>query len=250
MTDYSKVLHPLGDDIGSVQLLDSMGTDKTIVSAARVSYLADNYGTPFDNKDARLIKHLLTANHGSVLEHCTFTFRISSPLFIIQQILRHRVGFSFNQSSRRYTVLDEDKSYTPITFRVQSKDNKQASVPATLENISAFTKFPTVDMWNASNNKIYQDTWRFAFSKYEHLLANGVAREQARGVLPVCQYGEFYLTANLRSLLHFLELRLEDHAQYEIRLLANSMLELIEPVYPEAIKIWKELHPNLTGVII
>ena len=244
LNSLENILYPLLDHTASVQLIDYMGTDKSVINAARVSYLQDNQKEWVD-KDRKLLEYLLKHNHGSTLEHSSMTFRVKMPLFIIMQVLRHRVGTSFNQSSRRYTEINENEVYVPTYFRVQSKNNKQASVEATIEEISVFGTWPSVDMWNAAATKIYEDAWRFAFNKYESLLSMGVSREQARGVLPVGQYGEFYFTLNLRSLFHFLELRLESHAQWEIQLMGKAMLELIEPKFPETVAVWKSLHPDL-----
>ncbi len=224
----SRVLYPLEDSIGSVALVQQIGDDKSIVNAARVSFGGDN-SLPFDERDAKLIKYLLRHHHGSPFEHNSLTFKVVAPIFVVRQWQRHRVGVSYNEISARYVEVLE-RFYTPLEFREQAKNNRQASVQA-----------------NESFNQdaaraLYESAWKASFGAYHHLLELGVAKEQARGVLPVTQYTEFYFTCNLRALFHFLGLRDHAGAQWEIQQYARALAQLAEPLFPSAFEAWRELQ--------
>ncbi len=226
--EHLSELFPLSDGIGSVSLVQYVGDDSSIVRAARVSFAGDL--APFDaEKDAKLIKYLLKHQHGSPFEHNLITFRVRCPIFIDRQWVRHRVGVSKNEESGRYITLREE-CYIPGQFRIQAKNNRQASREddGKLDQDKAHT--------------LYKNAWKNAFQTYQSLLELGVAREQARGVLPLSLYTSSYYTFNLRSLFHFLELRDHEGAQWEIRLYARALAELAEPLFPAAFAAWRELH--------
>ncbi|PYE55963.1 FAD-dependent thymidylate synthase [Deinococcus yavapaiensis] len=224
----AQVLYPLGDDIGSVALIQHVGDDKMIVNSARVSFGGDN-DAPLTERDEKLIKYLLREHHGSPFEHNLVTFKIVCPIFVDRQLVRHRVGVSKNEISGRYVELKE-RGYIPLEFRKQAKSNRQASV----------ADDGTLDQEAAS--RVWSEAWRVAFDSYEKLLALGVTREQARGVLPLALYTESYYTFNVRSLLHFLELRDHPGAQFETQLFARAMAELAEPLFPATFRAWRDLH--------
>ncbi|WP_019588747.1 FAD-dependent thymidylate synthase [Deinococcus apachensis] len=221
-------LYPLGDGLGSVSLVQHVGDDKMITNAARVSFGGDS-NAPLSQKDEKLISYLLRHQHGSPFEHNLITFKIVCPIFVDRQVVRHRVGVSKNEISGRYVEMQE-RNFTPPSFRKQSPSNRQASVEddGTLDQVQA--------------TQIWEEAWRNAFNAYQELLRLGVTREQARGVLPLSLYTESYYTFNVRSLLHFLELRDHEGAQYETRLYARAMAQLAEPLFPVTFREWRALH--------
>ncbi len=224
MTD---ILYPLGDDLGSVSLIQHVGDDKMIVNAARVSFGGDNLA-PLDGKDERLIRYLLRHHHGSPFEHNLITFKVVCPIFVDRQMVRHRVGVSKNEISGRYVEMQE-RNFTPPTFRKQAPSNRQASVEddGTLDQAEAAA--------------VWERAWRSAYEAYRVLLALGVTREQARGVLPQSLYTESYYTFNVRSLLHFLSLRDHEGAQFETQQFARAMGRLARPLFPVVFREWDAL---------
>jgi thymidylate synthase (FAD) len=207
-------------DKGFVRLVDYMGTDERIVQAARVSYGA---GTKTCRQDRGLINYLLRNDHTSPFEQVVLTFHVKLPIFVARQWIRHRVA-RVNEISGRYSVM-KDEFYVPdisdIAF--QSSDNKQgrtrAPVPPGLA--SKVLKILTRDY-----EKIYRD--------YESLLGNNIARELARINLPLSLYTEWYWQIDLHNLFHFLRLRLDPHAQLEIRYYARVMHKIARKVCPIA----------------
>lgn len=217
-TNHIKVLD---NGQGWIGLIDCMGTEATITNAARVSFgkMKEN----FDEKDEKLLKYLIENKHLTPLEHVKFTFSVHCPLFVRSQWHRHRAGWSYNEISRRYTEVDMEY-YLPENFRVQSENNKQAS----LEN-SVIEK-------NQEACEIYAKFVKDCHKAYEKLLEIGVCKEQARGILPQTMFTTFWATVDLRNLIHFIELRDDDHAQKEIRDYAKAMKELVRPYVPHVIE--------------
>lgn len=224
-----EVLFPLNDGIGSVALIQHVGDDKSIVNAARVSFGGDNH-MPFDEKDAKLIRYLLKHQHGSPFEHNSLTFKVVAPIFVVRQWMRHRIA-SYNEISGRYVEV-KDQFYTPEKFRQQARSNRQASIEAT----------DSLDQEQA--HQVWEAAWKHAYQAYHELLDLGVTREQARGVLPLTMYSEFYFTCNLRALFHFLELRDHPGAQYEIQMYARALAQLAEPLFPSSFEAWRGLHAH------
>lgn len=222
------ILYPLGDGIGSVALVQHVGNDKSVVSAARVSFGGDN-SLPLDEKDTKLIKYLLKHQHGSPFEHNLLTFKTVAPLFVIRQWMRHRVGVSYNEISGRYVEVEE-RFYVPVRFRQQAPNNRQASIEASelLDQDAA--------------RSIWESAIQSAYEAYTELLKLGVTKEQARGVLGLCAYSEFYFTCNLRSLFHFLSLRDHPGAQWETQMYARALRQLAAPLFPVSFQAWDELH--------
>lgn len=200
---------------GWVGLIDTLGTEATIVNAARVSF--GKIKKNMEERDIALLKYLIENKHTSPLEHIVFTFSIHCPLFIRGQWHRHRT-WSYNEISRRYTEIDME-FYTPDHLRVQAETNRQASVD-------------NPDFKDAELRLLIRKHNEDSFKLYEHLLQAGVCREQARGVLPQNMMVTFWGTVNLSNLLHFLELRDSEHAQWEIREYAKAIKKLIKPVVP------------------
>jgi len=220
-------LDPLGDGLSSVQLVRISGSDIDVVNAARVSY--GKFVTELTDRDAKLIEYLMEHNHTSPFEHNQFSFRIKCPLFVARQWMRHRMN-SYNEISYRY-VKAPLEFYIPVQWRHQDPKNRQGSIGAFADD---------------ELKQKYLQTLETCKQAYEHLLEKGVARELARGLLPLCTYTEFIFTCNLHSLAHFLKLRLSEGAQSEIRSYAQAMLTLALPHFPVSLGAWKKKHaPDL-----
>lgn len=246
-------------DKGFVQLVDQMGDDRRVVNAARVSYGQDKEestklvlkevgseqeetiytGQVLTDKDKTLIKYMMNNNHSSPFEHVVFTFIIKCPLFVRSQIMRHRT-FSYNEISRRYTS-DNIEFYIPLELRKQAEDNKQASINDTTKEID-FAGIADIEKFILSTRETIETSTDQALMFYNTLLDNGIAREQARMVLPQNLYTKFYMTGNLHNWFHFLELRCSEHAQYETRLFANTIRDIIERCVPVSFNAWKNKY--------
>lgn len=209
----------------TVALVDSMGSDKSIVNAARVSY-GKNDVEHSAEKDRRLLRYLLVNSHTSPFEHVTFTFYVKTPIAIARQIMRHRT-WAFNEISMRYTQA-KDEFFMPKEWRGQSTDNKQMSAGVIEDDAQSFLDFS------------YETAVENSYLTYNVLVNRGVSRELARMVLPVSLITEFYGTVNLHNLMHFLELRLHPHAQPEVQDVARQMEKHMERIVPETYAIWKE----------
>jgi thymidylate synthase (FAD) len=195
-----------------VRLIECMGDDSSIVQAARVSY---GKGTKTPSDDRALIRYLMRHKHTTPFEMVEFKFRIKCPIFIARQLMRHRTA-SINEISARYSIIENDY-YIPSPFRTQSSTNKQGSEEP-LEDLDVTSR--------------YIQTCESAFNTYKLMLEKGVSRELARCVLPQSTYTEFYWKINLHNLLHFLKLRMDSHAQLEIRDVANYIYTLIKEKVP------------------
>ncbi|HTM06656.1 MAG TPA: FAD-dependent thymidylate synthase [Patescibacteria group bacterium] len=224
-----QTLDPLQDGISSIDLVRVSGSDVDIVNAARVSY--GKFVTELTEKDTALIKFLLIHEHTSPFEHNQLSFRIKAPIFVVRQWMRHRMN-SYNEISYRY-VKAPLEFYVPPYFRYQDVKNKQASV-------GAFKDDALADQ--------YLNLIKQSVSTYESLLENGVCRELARGVLPLCTYTQFIFTTNLHSLMHFMRLRLHAGAQHEIRMFAQGLLYLAKPHFSISLQIWQEKYKDILSV--
>ena len=214
-------------DHGLVRLVDYMGSDLSVVRAARVSYDADWRAGDDSGSDDRLIKYLASHNHTTPFEAVTFTFEVKAPLFVLRQWHRHRT-WSYNELSARYRELDDD-FYVPEIEQIttQSKGNKQMRTDE--QNNQAFGIQEAVRISSAR-----------AFKTYKALLADGCPRELARSILPVGTYSRMFATVNMLNLIRFLKLREHEHAQYEIRVYAEAMRQLARSVAPVSIDAWSE----------
>jgi thymidylate synthase (FAD) len=219
-------------DKGFVRLVESMGGDVGVVEAARVSY---GKGSKGEEADKKLISYLLKHSHLTPFEHSLFKFHVSCPIFVARQWFRHRFA-AYNEISFRYTEA-KDEFYLPKTWRTQDVKNKQGSVSTPVLDHSAVSeKFAAqVDA---------------ALAAYRDLLKAGVAREMARMVLPVNLYTQFYWTVNARSLMNFLSLRADFHAQWEIQQYAEALALIFSREMPwtwEAFleHVWKGQNPKL-----
>jgi len=213
-------------DHGFVRLVDYMGSDTSIVRGARVSYDAAWRAGEDTKGDARLMNYLYKNGHSTPFETVTVTFEVKAPIFVLRQWHRHRTQ-SYNELSARYRELPEE-FYVPEVEQIttQSKDNKQMRTDEVHENALL------IKMHIREQNKE-------AFQRYKFLLEEGCPRELARSVLPVGTYSHMFATMNLHNCFKFLSERLHPHAQYEIFVYAQAILDLLEPVYPEAVKVFK-----------
>lgn len=209
------------DGQGWVGLVDVLGSEMTLVNAARVSF--GKRVTSLSDRDITLLRYLIENRHTSPLEHMVFTFIVHCPLFVRSQWHRHRT-WSYNEISRRYTEVDIT-FYVPSQVRGQSADNRQASE----DTLSPERQ--------AEARAAIAAAHAHAFEVYQRLLALGVCREQARGVLPQNLMTTFWATVDLNNLLHFLELRDHEGAQWEIRQYAQAIKQLVRPLIPHVAEI-------------
>ena len=207
-------------DKGFVRLVDYFGGDQRIVQSARVSY---GEGTKSVSQDGALIDYLLRHQHTSPFEQVVMTFHVKMPIFVARQWVRHRTG-RMNEVSGRYSIM-KDEFYLPEEDKVspQSKDNKQGRATQAFEKETAKKII-----------KELEEGQKKSYENYSELLDSGLAREIARINLPLSLYTEFYWEMDLHNLFHFLKLRLDSHAQYEIRVYAQVILEMCKKVAPMA----------------
>ena len=209
--ESNKTIYLYGDEIGSVSLVDHMGTDLTIVNSARVSF--GNQKTELNDKDRRLIKFLVKHKHTSTFEHNVATFKFVVPLFVRSQHHRHRT-WSYNEISRRY-VDTEPEFYVPDTWRAKADNAKQGSSEETIDiNPVGNRAPPMVDIYKLA---MQRSLWT-----YEELLRKGVCPEQARMVLPQSMYTSYYVTGSLYAWARAYNLRSDSHAQKEIQEVADQ----------------------------
>lgn len=190
-------------DKGFVKLIDSMGTDISVVRAARMSHGKE----PIDEqRDKRLIEHLLKSGHESPFEHITFTFHVKCPIFVARQWMRHRIA-SYNELSGRYTEL-ADEFYMPDLEKRFGKE------------------------YSEQVEEIFEQAYRKSYECYRDLLELGFQREVARIVLPLSTYTQFIWTVNGRSLMNFLSLRADSHAQWEMQQYAVAVARIFKQLCP------------------
>jgi len=229
MSDYDESLETklfTKDGVGYVQLVDCMGSDLSIVNAARVSY--GRVSKEFNEKDMKLLKYLWTHEHTSPFRHETISFKIKCPIFVLRQWMKHTIGCAWNEQSGRYTELKYGY-FKPQDWRLQDTSNKQGSIVIADETI------------REQANAILDETYESIENCYKKLLELGIGREQARIVLPLSTYTECVWTASLQAIVHFLDLRLDSNAQYEIREFAMIILELTEKKFPKTFQMLREI---------
>ncbi len=200
-----------------VQLIDKMGSDLTVVNAARVSFGKSK--DVFGASDEKLISFLAKHNHWSPFAHCSLQFRIKAPIFVARQLVKHQVGLSWNEISRRY-VDYEPEYYMPKSWRLRAEDKKQGSSSETIE-------------YNIAN------TIKNANTTYNDMLAKGIAPELARMVLPQNMMTEWYWSGTLYAFARVCELRCAVDTQEETRTIADSIDQLCNEEFPYS---WKYLR--------
>lgn len=225
ITDIISVL-----DKGFVRLVDTFGSDSRVVEAARVSYLSESKG---EEQDKKLLFYLYKNRHTSPFEQCSMTFNIKLPLFVQGQMVRHRTQ-RLNQVSARYTEMSND-FYVPEKWRLQDTKNKQGSIDS--------------DFLIHKNISIGFKQWcDEAYRHYEELLELGIAKEMARMILPQNLYTEIYSNWDLHNLMHFFSLRLDPHAQWEIRQYAQAMFEFFKDRFPNCAEAFEKYKLIMTEV--
>ena len=222
-------------DKGYIELVDSLGDDLTPVNAARVSF--DGFSKEFTDKDRKLSRFLIKHKHHSPFRHQHAMFIIKAPEFVMRQWYKHVVGIettsshvtkdhAWNEISGRYVPYDE--FYEPKEFRKQSEDNKQASDGLVDDQVTATMK------WREAQMKTIET--------YKELLDMGMAREQARSILPLTVYTKVWWTASFQSMMNFIELRDEATSQVEIQEYARAMKKIVLTLFPESSKLWSEIY--------
>jgi len=222
-------------DKGYIELVDTLGDDLTPVNAARVSF--DGFSETFEDKDRKLSKFLIKHKHHSPFRHQHCMFILKAPEFVMRQWYKHVVGIettsahvtkdhAWNEISGRYVPYDE--FYEPTEFRKQSEDNKQASDGLVDDQIRATM------MWREAQTKTIET--------YKELLDMGMAREQARSILPLTVYTKVWWTASFQSIMNFIELRDEPTSQVEIQEYARALKEIMLDIFPETTKLWGEIY--------
>ena len=207
-------------DHGFIRLIDYMGSDARIVQTARVSY---GEGTKTVREDAGLIDYLLRHEHTSPFEHVVFEFHCKMPIFVARQWIRHRTA-RLNEISGRYSVLKAEFYCPPAEqISLQSTDNKQGR---SVEEVPPELRARVMEI-------IQQDQER-AYASYEELLSDDIARELARINLPLSLYTEWYWQMDLKNLFHFLRLRMDSHAQWEIQEYARAIATVVKAICPMA----------------
>ena len=222
-------------DKGYIEVVDTLGDDLTPVNAARVSF--DGFSETFTDKDRKLSKFLIKHKHHSPFRHQHAMFIIKAPEFVMRQWYKHVVGIettsshvtkdhAWNEISGRYVPYDE--FYEPTEFRKQSEDNKQASDGLIDDQVTATIK------WRTAQKELI-DT-------YNKFLDMGMAKEQARSILPLTVYTKVWWTASFQSIMNFIELRDEPTSQVEIQEYARALKKAMLDVFPETTKLWSEIY--------
>lgn len=222
-----------------VTLIDLMGTDLTVVDAARVSFNKEsNWGTSSTKelfeKDEKLIKYLASHGHWTPFSHPMITMREKVPIFVARQRFKHMVGFTYNEVSRRY-VDDAPEFYTPDVWRKRAENKKQGSSDEeiktfTVETIGFNNEILSVE--DVSIKERYESIMKQLIWFYKDFIKNGVAPEQARMVLPQSMYTEYYTTGSLAAWARAYKLRIDSHSQKEIQDLAVEWNKIIRPLFP------------------
>jgi len=222
-------------DKGFIEVIDKLGNDLTVANSARVSF--GKRKNEYDKADEKLVRYLAKHKHFSPFRHLVVQFHIKAPEFVMRQWYKHVVGVettsshstkdhAWNEISGRYVPVEE--YYIPENWRQQSEDNKQASFGSVKEQEEA--------------NETYKKALQVTKHYYEKLLELGVAKEQARIMLPLSQYTEVYWTASFQAIVNFIELRDEPTSQWEIREYAKVLKEQMFALYPKTMQIWSDIY--------
>lgn len=212
---------------GFVRLVDYMGSDRRIVQSARVSY---GSGEKSPEEDKKLINYLMKNLHTTPFEKVRFEFHIKAPIFVARQWIRHRMS-STNEISGRYSVM-KDEFFIPELedMRPQSKSNKQSRDENS--DLSIERKLSILEQMKAEHS--------WAYANYEDYIKDGLAKELSRINLPLSLYTEWYWTIDLHNLFHFLRLRVDSHAQKEIRVYGEVIADMVKAVCPVAFEAFEE----------
>ena len=222
-----------------VKYLNHMGSDLTVVNAARVSF--NKVSEKLDERDEKLIKYLATHNHWTPFAHPQISLHVKVPIFIARQLGKHQVGLVMNEVSRRY-VDDEPEFFMPEQWRGRAENKKQGSSDVAILQLKHGPTF-VEDLWGDVDNNWHPSLHISAFNQgaldtYRWLLESGVAPEQARMVLPQSMYTEWHWTGSLAAWGRVYSLRIDPHAQKEVQEIARQIGEIVEPLFPYS---WKAL---------
>lgn len=222
-----------------VEYLDHMGSDLDVVNAARVSFAKesgwiDEECTTLTADDQRLIKYLAKHNHWSPFAHCTVKFRVKAPIFVARQLVKHTVGFSWNEVSRRY-VDNKPEFYIPSAWRKRADNVKQGSSTETLSTDDVRSSL----FFNCEGHDF--NITEMCYVAYRDLLSEGVCPEQARMVLPQNTMTEWIWTGTLYAWARMCQLRLDKHTQQETRVIAKKINDELRVLFPES---WAALMHN------
>ncbi len=208
---------------GEIRIINWMGSDDSIADSARVSY---SKGTNKIRNNEQLIRYLLRNKHTSPFEMVQIQFYIKAPIFVMRQWMRHRT-WSYNEVSGRYSEMVEQAYVPENCITSQEQNNKQ------------YRTNNATDIVPCMSESIKKEQEKL-FSNYRGYLKNGLARELARINLPLALYTEVIASVNLHNLLHFLSLRLTEHAQYEIYVYAQAIEEILQELFPVSMHAWHE----------
>src|SRR5210317_2056836 len=197
----------------NVEVIDKMGSDLSVVNAARVSFAKTK--VVFDDKDEKLIKYLAEHNHWSPFGHASVQFRIKAPVFVARQLVKHQVGLVWNEISRRYVDVVPE-FHAPEAWRKRAPDKKQGSLDETFEGRDE-ERFDIK----------YWDLLEKAKAIYDNMIACGVAPEQARMVLPQSMMTEWYWTGSLAAFARVVKQRISSDAQYECQVIAQKIDQVL-----------------------
>lgn len=219
-----------------VTLINSMGSDLDVVNAARVSFNKESnweiegISVTISDKDKKLIKYLAEHDHFTPFTHCTATFRIKAPIFVMRQLMKSQVGLSVNEISRRY-VDDKPEFYIPNVWRGKPKNKKQGSSDIEVNWINN-------DYWEGDPKADYKQVIEDCESLYQCMIYSGIAPEQARMILPMSLYSEMYWTGSLYAFSRVCNLRLGSDAQEETTEIARMINKECKALWSVS---WKEL---------
>ena len=219
MSDSTKIT--IGND-GFVELMETFGSDLTVVNAARVSF--DKESLELTQKDVGLINYLARHEHTSPFFHPQLRFRLRMPIFVAREWFRHTIGFARNEISRRY-VDSEPSMWIPEELRERDSNLKQGSKDTVIAN-------------NSEMLEVYKSSMETSLKTYNFLLSANVAPEIARAVLPQSMYTEFIETGSLAAYARLCKLRMDSHAQKEIQDFAHAVCELVKKDFPSS---WEAL---------
>jgi thymidylate synthase (FAD) len=225
----SKLVKPVLDGKGFVELIDTFGDDLTVVNAARVSFAKET--AIFEERDVKLINYLAKHNHITPFFHPQVRLRLKMPIYVSREWFRHTVGFARNEVSRRYVDTVPECYIPPVgSLRERDTNKKQGSKSTPIEEEEKYIA-------------VINDHAKYSMFLYDELLQAKVAPEVARGVLPQSMYTEFIETGSLYAYARLCKLRLDPQAQAEIRVYAEAVSALLEDRFPAS---WKALMTSYT----
>lgn len=214
----------------SVEYVDHMGSDLSVVNAARVSFdkISEyNENGNLSPRDEKLIHYLAVHNHWTTFAHCSVSFRIKAPIIVARQLVKHQVGLVWNEVSRRY-VDSPPEFFTVDAWRKRAENVKQGSSEDTIVWLDRLTKVDSV----------YNDVVTHCSKAYDTLIAGGVCPEQARLVLPVASMTEWIWTGSLYAFARVCNLRVDSHTQKETTQVAEQISDICSGLFPVS---WKNL---------